>query len=157
MPAADASASRPRTAAANDVSSRAALERAVGEARAVLAKRASQPDASPDTRRTARGLDLLASALRVPGTSLHDALARSFHAGSARDVGRNVGGLLKEWAGWLFGGVTAIVAIPYLARRDVAGGLVFTLIALIVGGFVLAGPTVAQIIESIYKLAAEGK
>jgi hypothetical protein len=78
-------------------------------------------------------------------------------AGSARDVGRNVGGLLKEWAGWLFGGVTAIVAIPYLARRDVAGGLVFTLIALIVGGFVLAGPTVAQIIESIYKLAAEGK
>lgn len=86
MPAADASASRPRTAAANDVSSRAALERAVGEARAVLAKRASQPDASPDTRRTARGLDLLASALRVPGTSLHDALARSFHAGSARDV-----------------------------------------------------------------------
>ena len=78
-------------------------------------------------------------------------------AGSARDVGRNVGGLLKEWAGWLFGGVTAIVAIPYVARRDVAGGLVFTLIALIVGGFVLAGPTVAQIIESIYKLAAEGK
>ena len=77
-------------------------------------------------------------------------------AGSARDVGRNVGGLLKEWAGWLFGGVTAIVAIPYVARRDVAGGLVFTLIALIVGGFVLAGPTVAQIIESIYKLAAEG-
>jgi len=78
-------------------------------------------------------------------------------AGSARDVGRNVGGLLKEWAGWLFGGVTAIVAIPYVARRDVAGGMVFTLIALIVGGFVLAGPTVAQIIESIYKLAAEGK
>ncbi len=78
-------------------------------------------------------------------------------AGSARDVGRNVGGLLKEWAGWLFGGVTAIVAIPYVARRDVAGGLVFALIALIVGGFVLAGPTVAQIIESIYKLAAEGK
>jgi len=95
----------------------------------------------------------LAGLLAVALVVVEPALA----AGSARDVGRNVGGLLKEWAGWLFGGVTAIVAIPYLARRDVAGGLVFTLIALIVGGFVLAGPTVAQIIESIYKLAAEGK
>ena len=78
-------------------------------------------------------------------------------ATSARDVGRNIGTLLRDWAGWLFGGVTAIVAIPYVARRDVAGGMVFALIALIVGGFVLAGPTVAQIIESIYKVAAEGK
>ena len=95
----------------------------------------------------------LAGLLAVALVVVEPALA----AGSARDVGRNVGGLLKEWAGWLFGGVTAIVAIPYVARRDVAGGLVFTLIALIVGGFVLAGPTVAQIIESIYKLAAEGK
>lgn len=95
----------------------------------------------------------LAGLLAIALVVVEPALA----AGSARDVGRNVGGLLKEWAGWLFGGVTAIVAIPYLARRDVAGGLVFTLIALIVGGFVLAGPTVAQIIESIYKLAAEGK
>lgn len=95
----------------------------------------------------------LAGLLAIALVLVEPALA----AGSARDVGRNVGGLLKEWAGWLFGGVTAIVAIPYVARRDVAGGMVFTLIALIVGGFVLAGPTVAQIIESIYKLAAEGK
>lgn len=77
-------------------------------------------------------------------------------AANAQDVGKNLGTLLKEWAGWLFGGVTAIVAIPYVARRDIAGGMVFAMVAVIVGGFVLAGPTVAEIIQSIYKVAAQG-
>lgn len=76
--------------------------------------------------------------------------------GSAKDVGKNVGELLKTWAGWLFAGVTALWAIPYLAKRDLAGGLVFAGMAFIVGGFVLAGPTVADLIESMYKTAATG-
>jgi len=75
---------------------------------------------------------------------------------SAKDVGKNIGQLLKTWAGWLFAGVTALFGIPFLAKRDVAGGLVFAGMAVIVGGFVLAGPTVADLIESMYKLAATG-
>lgn len=75
---------------------------------------------------------------------------------SAKDVGKNLGQLLKTWAGWLFGGVTALFAIPYLARRDIAGGLVFTGMAVIVGGFVLAGPIVADLIESMYKTVGTG-
>ncbi|MTD44870.1 hypothetical protein GKE82_11350 [Conexibacter sp. W3-3-2] len=82
-----------------------------------------------------------------------DALA----ANSAADVGRNLGGLLKTWATWLFGGATAIIAVTHLGRRDVAGALVFAGMAILVGGFVLAGPQVADFIRGIYEFADTGR
>lgn len=75
---------------------------------------------------------------------------------SVKDVGKNLSQVLTTWAGWLFAGVTALWAIPYLAKRDLAGGLTFAGMAFLVGGFVLAGPTVADLIESLYKTAATG-
>lgn len=100
---------------------------------------------------------LLASAtflaLLVLGAVVDDALA----ANSATDVGRNLGGLLKQWAGWLFGGATAIIAVSHLGRRDVAGALVFAGMAILVGGFVLAGPQVADFIRGIYEFADTGR
>ena len=74
-------------------------------------------------------------------------------ANPATDVGRNLGDLLKQWAGWLFGGATAIIAVTHLGRRDIAGGLVFAGMAVLVGGFVLAGPQVADIIRGLYEIA----
>lgn len=82
-----------------------------------------------------------------------DALA----ANSATDIGRNLGGLLKTWATWIFGGATAIIAVSHLGRRDVAGALVFAGMAILVGGFVLAGPQVAEFIKGIYEFADTGR
>ncbi len=105
--------------------------------------------------RAVAALLLLAFALYsvVLATNVDSALA----AGSARDVGKNLGGLLKEWATWLFGGATAIIAVSHLGRRDLAGGLVFAAMAVLVGGFVLAGPVMADFIESLYRFADTGR
>lgn len=78
-------------------------------------------------------------------------------AGSATDVGRNISSLLKTWATWLFSGATAIIAVGHLGRRDIAGALVFAGMAVLVGGFVLAGPQVAEFIKGIYEFADTGR
>ena len=78
-------------------------------------------------------------------------------AGSANDVGRNISNLFKNWATWLFGGATAIIAVGHLGRRDIAGALVFSGLAVLVGGFVLAGPQVADFIKGIYEFADTGR
>ena len=78
-------------------------------------------------------------------------------AGSASDVGKNISSLLKSWATWLFGGATAIIAVGHLGRRDVAGALVFAGMAVLVGGFVLAGPQVADFIQGVYQYADTGR
>lgn len=95
----------------------------------------------------------IALALLVLTVGADTALA----ADSAADVGRNLGGLLKQWADWLFGGATAIIAVSHLGRRDVAGALVFAGMAILVGGFVLAGPEVATFIKGIYQYADTGR
>ncbi|MBY0275596.1 MltA domain-containing protein [Candidatus Binatia bacterium] len=71
---------------ATDAPSRKALERAITEARAVLAKRAALLDATTATRETAHTLEILADALRDAGASLPDVLARSFRTTPAREV-----------------------------------------------------------------------
>ena len=78
-------------------------------------------------------------------------------ASSASDVGKNISSLLKSWATWLFGGATAIIAVGHLGRRDVAGALVFAGMAVLVGGFVLAGPQVADFIKGVYEFADTGR
>jgi membrane-bound lytic murein transglycosylase A len=89
-PAAGASApSRPdgpSSRSGADGSSRVALERATTEARGVLARRAAAADATAETRRTARGLDALAAALRAPAGAFEQALARSFRTPPAREA-----------------------------------------------------------------------
>ena len=100
------------------------------------------------------GIGLVAMLAVVLAAGLtDDALA----AGSASDVGKNLGGLLKQWATWLFGGATAIIAVTHLGRRDFAGALVFAGMAVLVGGFVLAGPVMADFIKGIYEFADSGR
>lgn len=101
---------------------------------------------------------LIAAAATLLAILALSATAGDAHAAnSATDVGRNLGSLLKSWATWLFGGATAIIAVTHLGRRDVAGALVFAGMAILVGGFVLAGPQVADFIEGIYKFADTGR
>lgn len=95
----------------------------------------------------------VALALLVLGIAADPALATN----SASDVGRNLGGLLKEWATWLFSGATAMIAVSHLGRRDVAGALIFAGMAILVGGFVLAGPVMAEFIKGIYEYANTGR
>lgn len=116
-----------------------------------IARSAGRIARHPDTAFAAGVLTMFF--LMLLGTFVDDALA----ANSATDVGRNLGGLLKQWAGWLFGGATALIAVSHLGRRDVAGALVFAGMAILVGGFVLAGPQVADFIKGIYEFADTGR
>lgn len=77
-------------------------------------------------------------------------------AASAKDIGRNLGGTLKLWAASIFGGVAAIMACVYLAQRNVAQGLVFFGLAVVLGLFVVSQTTSAHMIESFWKLVVNG-
>jgi hypothetical protein len=75
-------------------------------------------------------------------------------ASDASEIGKNLGEMLSAWAGALFLGVLALVAIPPLARRDVSGGLVLTLLAVVLGGFVFYQSGVGDLIKSIWETGA---
>lgn len=70
------------------------------------------------------------------------------------DVGRNVGREVSAWAKALLFGVVALVALPTIAKRDVAGGMVLAFLAVIVGGFAFAPDTVKTVIDAIWRSIA---
>jgi uncharacterized membrane protein YeaQ/YmgE (transglycosylase-associated protein family) len=72
-------------------------------------------------------------------------------AADAGQVGQNLGSLLKSWIVPLFGAVAGLVALPYLAKRDVAGAMVFVLLAMIVGAFVFAPAQLRTFIGDFWK------
>ena len=78
-------------------------------------------------------------------------------AGSAKDVGKNVGEMLSSWATYLFTGVLALVVIPPLAKRDVGGGMVIAGLAILLGGFVFYRSGAADLIEGVWKTADTGR
>lgn len=69
-------------------------------------------------------------------------------AGGAAGVGKKLGGILLQWGGALFVGLVAIVALPHLTKRDVGGGLVFGVLALVIGLFVFAGQDIAHFVKT---------
>jgi len=70
---------------------------------------------------------------------------------AASDVGKNVGKEVDTWAKAILLGVVALVALPAIARRDLGQGLVITLLAVLVGGFVFAPGAVKDIIAGLWK------
>jgi hypothetical protein len=72
-------------------------------------------------------------------------------ASQAGDVGQNLGAMLKRWVVPLFGAIAGVVALPYLLKRDVAGVVVFVLLALIVGAFVFVPDQVKTFIGNFWK------
>jgi len=75
-------------------------------------------------------------------------------AAGTSQVGQNVGHEIASWARAIMLGVAGLVAIPVLARRDVAGGLVLALLVVIVGGFVFAPATVETAITGLWHAIA---
>jgi len=70
---------------------------------------------------------------------------------AASEVGKNVGKEIQTWGKAILLGVVGLVAIPVLAKRDVAGGAVVMMLAVIVGGFVFAPRAVQGVISGIWR------
>lgn len=72
------------------------------------------------------------------------------------NLGKNVGQMFSSWATWIFMGVTALVAIPPLAKRDVGGGVVLLAMAILLGGFVFYQTGMGNLIQGLWHHAAQG-
>ena len=88
------------------------------------------------------------------GTLLFAVLAAPALAAGTSDVGTNVGREVASWGKAILLGVAGLVAIPVLAKRDVAGGFVLALLVVIVGGFVFAPSTVENAITGLWHAIA---
>lgn len=71
-------------------------------------------------------------------------------AGTAQ-FGRNLGAQVKGVAVALFLAVAGLVALPVLARRDVNGGVVLVILAVVLGGFVFAPGQVTQVVTDLWR------
>jgi cobalamin synthase len=70
------------------------------------------------------------------------------------DVGENLGEEVQSWGAALLLGVAALVGLPALAKRELNQALVILMIVLVLGGFIYAGDTVQQVIESLWQTMA---
>jgi hypothetical protein len=116
----------------------------------------SSPGSSPPVaarRRRARPPRILLLAL-LASVSMLAAVAHPALAAGTSQVGQNVGREIASWARAIMLGIAGLVAIPVLARRDVAGGLVLALLVVIVGGFVFAPSTVESAITGLWHAIA---
>jgi hypothetical protein len=73
-----------------------------------------------------------------------DALAQS-----GNEVGRNLGGLLKRYAGQIYGGVIAIVSLLFLLNRRYTELALFVLAAVLVAWLVFSPDQVARTARGI--------
>jgi hypothetical protein len=65
-------------------------------------------------------------------------------AAAGNDVGRNLGGLLQGYAGQIYGGVIAIVALIFLINRRYTDLAMFLLAAIVVGWLVFSPDRIAD-------------
>jgi hypothetical protein len=94
------------------------------------------------SRRAAFALALLALAV---GSLLFASSA--FAAGN--DVGRNLGGLLRQYAGELYGGIVAVVGLLFLFNRRFTDLAMFFVAAILVGWLVFSPDQVANAARAI--------
>ena len=70
---------------------------------------------------------------------------------AASQVGKKVGSEIETWGKAILLGVVALVGIPVLLKRDVAGGAVIVCLAVLVGGFVFAPGAVKGVISGLWR------
>ncbi len=70
---------------------------------------------------------------------------------AGNDVGANVGGLLKQYAGEIYGGVVAIVGLIFLINRRYTVLAMFLLAAVVVAWLVFSPDQVANAARAIGK------
>ena len=76
-------------------------------------------------------------------------LAPDALAATGNDVGGNLGGLLKQYAGEIYGGILAIVALVFLINRRYTELGMFLLAAVVVAWMVFSGDQVAHAARAI--------
>lgn len=69
----------------------------------------------------------------------------------ASDFGENLGNEVESLAIALFLAVAGLVALPVLGRRDVNGGVVLTILVVMLGGFVFAQDSVKSVVTDLWK------
>ena len=104
--------------------------------------------AHPGARRVL-GLAVIAAAIAT--TLLLVGVLAPDGAMAASKVGKNVGKEIEAWGKAILLGVVALVAIPVLMKRDVAGGAVITGLAVLVGGFTFAPGAVKDVISGLWR------
>jgi hypothetical protein len=70
---------------------------------------------------------------------------------AGNDVGRNLGGLLKGYAGQIYGGVVAIVGLVFLVNRRYTELAMFILAAVMVAWLVFSPDQIADAAKAIGK------
>jgi hypothetical protein len=68
---------------------------------------------------------------------------------AGNDVGRNIGSLLRHYAGQIYGGVLAIVGLVFLFNRRFTDLAVFFVAAVLVGWLVFSPDSVADMARAI--------
>lgn len=76
-------------------------------------------------------------------------LAPDALAATGNDVGGNLGGLLKQYAGEIYGGILAIVALVFLVNRRYTELGLFLLAAVVVAWLVFSPDQVAHTARAI--------
>jgi hypothetical protein len=107
-------------------------------------------------------LAMPASALAVNPTAARAPAARSAPARptapaaapSGADPGSNLATWLKSWVGALFSVVVGVVGLGAVAKRSVGEGLALLLVALIVGGFVIAPDAMNSLTQNVWAKVA---
>jgi hypothetical protein len=93
-----------------------------------------------------RRLRLTASAVLV-AIALMLAPAAALAAGN--DVGHNIGSLLRQYAGEVYGGIVAVVGLVFLVNRKFTDLAMFFLAAIMVGWLVFSPDQVANAAKAI--------
>lgn len=93
-----------------------------------------------------RRLHLAASAV-LAAIALMLAPAAALAAGN--DVGHNIGSLLRQYAGEVYGGIVAVVGLVFLVNRKFTDLAMFFLAAIMVGWLVFSPDQVANAARAI--------
>lgn len=102
------------------------------------------------SRHTAAVITALIAGVVLSLIAVDNALATS-------EIGRNVGQEISSWGKWLLLGVAGLVALPAMARRDMAGILVIAAMVIVAGGFVFAPGAVEDTIVSLWQSFKGGR
>jgi hypothetical protein len=70
---------------------------------------------------------------------------------AGNDVGANVGGLLKHYAGEVYGGIVGVISLMFLLNRRYTELAVFLFAAIVVAWMVFAPSEIAKAAEGIGK------
>ncbi len=75
---------------------------------------------------------------------------------AASNIGQNIGQMLLSWSRWLWLGVVSVIGIHLLIKRDVSQIVVTLFAAVVVGGFVVFGTGILDIIDQLWKTVKGG-